>query len=117
MVEAYQECSCGHLCSHWCTEGKRQHFVWVLGKILTPVSTLLSLLVIAVAGERPVGRLRSLVVKALWTKESTSIQTVAEISTSPLSKAQLGTSSTVSAAGILIVMAGINYLYVKEQME
>lgn len=55
-------------------------------------------------------------VKALWTKEPTSIQTVAEISTSPLSKAQLGTSSTVSAAGILIVMAGINYLYVKEQV-
>lgn len=63
------------------------------------------------------GRLMSLVVKAVCTKESTSIQTVAEINPSPLSKAHLGTSSTVSVAGMLIVMTGINYLYVKEQME
>lgn len=56
-------------------------------------------------------------VKVVCTKEFTSIQTVAEINPSPLSKAQLGTSSTVSAAGILIVMTGINYLYVKEQIE
>lgn len=42
---------------------------------------------------------------------------VAEINPSPLSEAQLGTSSTVSAAGILRAMTGFNYLYVKEQME
>lgn len=60
MVEAYQEHSCGHLCSHWCIEGRRQHFVWVSGEILTPVSTLLQLLVVAVAAcgqaEEPGGK-------------------------------------------------------------
>jgi len=68
-------------------------------------------------GIAAVGRLSLVVKHAVWTKESTSIQTVAELGSSPVSMAQLGTPSQIGAAGISIFMTGINRFYIREQME
>lgn len=53
----------------------------------------------------------------MWDKGSTSIQVVAELSSSPLSMVLLGNPSQVSTASKCVFITGINCFNAREQME